>query len=75
MTRHTENIRAIFIASVGLAKELGMKVVAEGIEDADDWEFLRTTTCDLAQGYHIARPLAASDFVAWMDAYRRRLGT
>ncbi|MDR7308392.1 EAL domain-containing response regulator [Rhodoferax saidenbachensis] len=69
------NIRAIFSASVGLAKELGMKVVAEGVEDAGDWAFLRFTDCDLAQGYHISKPIPASDFVAWVDLYRRRLGT
>lgn len=73
--QHIENIRAIFIASVGLAKELGMKVVAEGVEDADDWTFLRSTGCDLAQGYHISKPISASDFVRWIDSYQRRLGT
>ena len=70
-----ENLRAIFNASVGLAKELGMKVVAEGVEDADDWAFLRSTACDLAQGYHISRPIAAGEFVRWVDSYQRRLGT
>ncbi len=72
---HTENIRAILTASIGLAKELGMKVVAEGVENEDDWTFLRSTGCDLAQGYYISKPIPASDFARWVDLYRRRLGT
>jgi EAL domain-containing protein (putative c-di-GMP-specific phosphodiesterase class I)/FixJ family two-component response regulator len=71
---HTENIHAIFTASVGLAKQLGMKVVAEGVEDASDWDFLRSTDCDLAQGYHISEPIPAGEFVSWVDSYRRKLG-
>lgn len=73
--QHTENIRAILTASIGLAKELGMTVVAEGVEDAGDWAFLHSTDCDLAQGYHISKPISASDFVRWIDSYQRRLGT
>jgi EAL domain-containing protein (putative c-di-GMP-specific phosphodiesterase class I)/FixJ family two-component response regulator len=72
--QHVENIRAILTASVGLAKELGMKVVAEGVEDADDWALLQSTTCDLVQGYFISKPLSADDFTKWVDSYRRRLG-
>ena len=64
--------RAIFMASLHLAKELGMEVVAEGVEDQADWDFLKETGCDLAQGYFIARPMPASKLVLWMDAWKER---
>ena len=69
-----ETNRAIFFASLGLAKELGMEVVAEGVEDQADWDFLQKTGCDLAQGYFIARPMPAEDLVAWVAAWRDRRG-
>ena len=62
---------AMYNASLGLGKELGMEVVAEGVEDSDDWELLRRTGCDLAQGYFVARPMPAADFPAWMARWAR----
>lgn len=67
-----ETLRAIFTASLGLAKELDMEVVAEGVEDAEDWNFLRKTECDLAQGYFIARPMPADQVLAWIPTWHRR---
>jgi EAL domain-containing protein (putative c-di-GMP-specific phosphodiesterase class I) len=55
-----DTLRAIYGASLNPAKHLGMKTVAEGVEDRADWDFLRTTECDLAQGYFIARPMLAA---------------
>lgn len=69
---HNETLRAIFFASLGLAKELGMEVVAEGVEDADDWGFLLQSGCDLAQGYFIARPMPADQVLDWVAAWRAR---
>ncbi|MES2582460.1 MAG: EAL domain-containing response regulator [Pseudomonadota bacterium] len=65
-----ETMRAIFFASLGLAKELGMEVVAEGVEDQADWDFLQKTGCDLAQGYFIARPMPGEDVLAWVKGWR-----
>ena len=63
----TDRRNAIMVRStVALAHELGMKVVAEGIEDAACLELLREMGCDTAQGYLIARPMSAgalSDFL------------
>jgi EAL domain-containing protein (putative c-di-GMP-specific phosphodiesterase class I) len=67
--RHNKTLRAIFQASLGLAKELGMETVAEGVEDSDDFDFLKSTCCDLAQGYLFAKPMAASQVDAWVRAY------
>ncbi|MCG3168562.1 MAG: Regulator of RpoS [Pseudomonadales bacterium] len=54
---HDGALRAIAEGSTLMARQLGMKSVAEGIEDEDDWEFVRAMGCDQAQGYFIARPM------------------
>jgi EAL domain-containing protein (putative c-di-GMP-specific phosphodiesterase class I) len=69
-----ETVRAIYDASCRLAKQLGMKIVAEGVEDLDDWHFLRRTGCDYAQGYFIARPMPAAELPDWMEAWQGRAG-
>ena len=46
-----------FTAIVSMAKALGMKVIAEGVETAEQLAILRKLTCDEVQGYHVARPL------------------
>ena len=48
---------AILTGTVGLAHALGVITVAEGVETADQQKILRELGCDLAQGYHFARPL------------------
>jgi len=62
--------RALYNASLGLARKLGMQSVAEGVEDARDWNFLYQTHCDIAQGYYIAKPMSPNDFSAWVDSWR-----
>ena len=66
------SLRAIFEGSLVMAKQLGMKTVAEGVEDRDDWNFLRAAGCDLAQGYFIAKPMPASELVAWIGTWQAR---
>lgn len=70
-----ETVRAIYTASVGMAQQMRMKVVAEGVEDAADWEFLRSTGCDYAQGYFIGRPMPAGDVAAWGTGWLERVKT
>lgn len=67
-------VRAIYDASLSLAHQLEMEVVAEGVEDEDDWNFLRRTGCHLAQGYFIARPMPASDLPGWVEAWNATHG-
>ena len=62
-------LRAIYSASLDLAKQLGMKTVAEGVEDRADWDFLRSTGCDLAQGYFIAKPMPADEIPDWITTW------
>lgn len=59
-------LRAIYDASLGLAKHLGMTMVAEGVEERADWDLLRSTGCDQAQGYFIAQPMTADEIPAWI---------
>jgi EAL domain-containing protein (putative c-di-GMP-specific phosphodiesterase class I) len=61
--------RAIYDASLGLAKNLDLRTVAEGVEDQADWDLVRSTGCDEAQGYLIARPMPACDMPAWTEQW------
>jgi EAL domain-containing protein (putative c-di-GMP-specific phosphodiesterase class I) len=56
--------RAIVRGVIDLAHALGLQVVAEGIEDREHLVQLRALGCDLAQGYHFARPLPAEAITA-----------
>jgi EAL domain-containing protein (putative c-di-GMP-specific phosphodiesterase class I) len=56
-------------STIELGHSLGMKVVAEGVEDLEGWNLLRHLGCDDAQGYYMSPPLPADDLVAWMHAH------
>ena len=58
--------RKLCRAMVLLAHELGMRVVAEGVETAEQRDWLRAAGCDLAQGYFFGRPMAPQDFADWL---------
>ncbi|WP_374531310.1 EAL domain-containing protein, partial [Novosphingobium sp.] len=55
--------RLIVESVISLAHALGQEVVAEGIEDVMTLEALRKLGCDLAQGYHVGRPMKLSDLL------------
>lgn len=64
--------RAMFDASLGLAKQLKMESVAEGVEDRADWDYLRQQGCDLAQGYFIGKSMPAENLPAWLSEWEGR---
>jgi EAL domain-containing protein (putative c-di-GMP-specific phosphodiesterase class I) len=66
-------LSAIYGASLGLAKLLGMKTVAEGAEDREDWEFLRSTGCHSVQGFFIAKPMPADEIPGWIALWEARV--
>ncbi|MCW5601449.1 EAL domain-containing response regulator [Nitrosomonas sp.] len=70
-----ETLRAIYDTSLALAKQLNMESVAEGVEDRDDWELLRRTGCNLAQGNFISKPLLAEEIPAWIEVWKQRVQT
>jgi diguanylate cyclase (GGDEF)-like protein len=61
---------AIVRSTIDLAHNLGLRVVAEGVESAAAWMRLAALGCDLAQGFHLSRPLPASGMLALLEAER-----
>jgi len=53
-------------STIELGHNMDLRVVAEGVENAQAWELLRRLGCDMAQGYYISRPLDEPGFRAWM---------
>ncbi|HVM64568.1 MAG TPA: bifunctional diguanylate cyclase/phosphodiesterase [Acidimicrobiales bacterium] len=66
---HGDDNDAVIVRSiVDLARNLGLRVVAEGVETMATWDALRAVGCDLAQGYVLSRPLPAERLTAWLGA-------
>lgn len=70
-----DRIKAIFEASLDLATHLNMEAVAEGVEDINDWNYIRRTACHVAQGYFIAKPMRPGDLIEWIGIWNERLVT
>ncbi len=68
MTGDSGEDTAIVRSTADLAHNLGLSVVAEGVEDQWTLDLLGSFGCDQAQGYHIARPMTCTDLVRWMGA-------
>jgi EAL domain-containing protein (putative c-di-GMP-specific phosphodiesterase class I) len=68
---NNDKLRAMFDSSLGLARQLGMETVAEGVEDQADWDFVRKSECNIAQGYFIAKPMPAADLPAWVQSWHK----
>jgi EAL domain-containing protein (putative c-di-GMP-specific phosphodiesterase class I) len=62
------NDAAIVTAVCGLAHDLGLEVVAEGIEETEQHLMLQKLGCDYGQGFHLSRPLTAEACVAPLQA-------
>ena len=58
------NDAAIVRSTVELARNLGLQVVAEGVETAAAWSHLQALGCDFAQGYYLSRPVPADEIAA-----------
>jgi EAL domain-containing protein (putative c-di-GMP-specific phosphodiesterase class I) len=61
-----EQDEVIVRSTIELGHNLGLVVVAEGVENNEVLEQLRFFGCDVAQGYCISRPLAPSHFMSWL---------
>jgi EAL domain-containing protein (putative c-di-GMP-specific phosphodiesterase class I) len=58
--------QAIVTSTIELGHSMGLRVVAEGVEEPEAWNLLRRLGCDYAQGYLISPPLAAADVPAFV---------
>jgi diguanylate cyclase (GGDEF)-like protein/PAS domain S-box-containing protein len=64
-----EHDAAIVQAIIHLCHDLGLQVVAEGVEDSRTFDELARLDCDIAQGYHLGRPLAPEKLIEWIDRH------
>ena len=63
---------AIVKSVISLARDLNIDVVAEGVETADQLEYLRQIACDEVQGYLIGRPVSADGVQALLNSKKLR---
>jgi diguanylate cyclase (GGDEF)-like protein/PAS domain S-box-containing protein len=66
----TSDEAALVKAMIDMSASLHLRVVAEGVEDEGQAQWLRGMDCPFAQGYHYARPLSAEDFLAHLTGVR-----
>jgi EAL domain-containing protein (putative c-di-GMP-specific phosphodiesterase class I) len=65
----SDNDAVIVRSTIDLGRNLGLQVVAEGVETEQAWEELNELGCTLAQGYYLTRPVPAAELTEWL---RRR---
>jgi EAL domain-containing protein (putative c-di-GMP-specific phosphodiesterase class I) len=68
-----ENYRVIVQKIIELSHELDVISVAEGVETRLQFDFLRSKSCDIAQGYLFSKPLPKLEFIAWLETYQENL--
>lgn len=76
-TKDLHRERVVITNSINMARELGIKTIAEGVEQMDSVEFLREAGCDIIQGYVFAKPMPVEAFekLAWeMDGKAFEVG-
>ena len=71
MERDTDDAQ-IVRSTIDLAHNLGLRVVAEGVENAAVWNLLRELNCDQAQGFHMGKPMHVSEFASWTQSWIAR---
>jgi len=65
-----EDDATIVRSTIDLGRNLGLDVVAEGVETATTWDQLVALGCTAAQGYYLSRPVPGADLLAWLSASR-----
>jgi diguanylate cyclase (GGDEF)-like protein len=67
------NDTTIVQSTIDLGRNLGLRVVAEGVEAAEHWSALRAMGCDTVQGFHLSCPLPADALTPWLTEHAARL--
>ncbi len=57
-------------STIEIGHNMGLTVIAEGVENAESFELLSRYQCDMVQGYLFSRPLSADEFLSWVGVYR-----
>ncbi|SEA21772.1 EAL domain-containing protein [Eubacterium aggregans] len=60
--------RIIIKSIITMCHDLGYRVVAEGVETKEEFEFLRESQCDFIQGFYFYKPMSQADFEDSLDA-------
>lgn len=60
-------LAAILHSAIDMGRRLRVTTVAEGVENAEDWQMLRFSGCDSAQGYFLAKPMPADNMQRWLE--------
>lgn len=69
-----EDTRQFIKLCIDLGHELGMRVVAEGIESQKQWDAMAALGCDIGQGFFLARPMSGGDVPEWLTRWNTYLG-
>ena len=64
-----ENDAVIVRSIIDLSHNLGLSVVAEGVETQDVYDILEILRCDVIQGYHVSRPVTSEKLEQWLMQY------
>ena len=69
---HDQDDVTIVRSTIELGHNLGLKVVAEGIENKNTWNILKTMGCDYGQGYFMAKPMPANKLLEWAEQWSQK---
>lgn len=67
---HQRDDQIIVRSTINMAHELGLSVIAEGVEDSESQTFLRKLGCDYIQGYYLAKPMSFDALIQWVSEYQ-----
>ena len=69
---HDQDDVTIVRSTIELGHNLGLKVVAEGIENKGVWNILKAMGCDYGQGYFMSKPMPATSLLNWAAMWAKR---
>lgn len=67
------HLRIMLESTIDMARKLNLIVVAEGVENIEDWALLQALGCELAQGYYVAKPMPGENLLEWYRKHQSRL--